>query len=155
MIESFVFKNLRNQSWTFNTNDCPMHEFNIEGASRMTDRPKMQQAGDWEGFNYLDHQIIHIEGDLIRDTTELYITARIQLLGMLHPPPGRQKTRIWGTLEIKYYGMEIVKNRVTGDGYANMPMSAQSPSTVGPYQIAWKVFDPYWTGIGTGKRYLI
>jgi hypothetical protein len=132
-----------------------MHDFTIEGSTRMTDRPRMQQHGDWEGFNYLDHLTVHIEGDLIRDTTELYIAARMQLMAMLHPPPGRQKSRIWGTLTVKYFGFEAVKNRTTGDSYASMPMSAQAPSTVGPYMIQWKVFDPYWTGVGTGNRYLI
>ena len=155
MIESWTFTNLRNQSWSFNTDTCPMHDFTIEGSTRMTDRPRMQQHGDWEGFNYLDHLTVHIEGDLIRDTTELYIAARMQLMAMLHPPPGRQKSRIWGTLTVKYFGFEAVKNRTTGDSYASMPMSAQAPSTVGPYMIQWKVFDPYWTGVGTGNRYLI
>jgi hypothetical protein len=132
-----------------------MHDFTIDGATRITDRAKMQQAGDWEGFNYLDHQIVRIEGDLIRDTTELYIAARLQLLAMLHPPPGRQKIRAWGTIDIKYFGQEIMTNRVTGDSYANMPMTAQAPSSVGPYQISWKIYDPFWTGKGTGRRYLI
>jgi hypothetical protein len=155
MIETFVFTNLFNRlKWTFNTDDCPMQVFNIDGATRMTDRAKMQLSGDWEGFNYLDHQILHIEGAILRDTTEDRNAARLAVLKACNPPPGRQKIRAWGTLAIKYYGTSLMTNRVTGEGYTNLPVDVEHPNTVQPYQIAWKIFDPYWTA-SNGDKYLI
>lgn len=114
----------------------------------------MQDAGDWQSFNYLGPQIIHLAGDLLADTTEAYITSRLDMMRILCPPPGRQKYRRWGELYLKYYGQEIMKNAVTLDGYPDIPVDGTNP-TVSPYTVNFKVFDPYWIGVGTGTTYLI
>ena len=154
MIETFDFVNIQNQTWHFNTDTCPLTSFVVDGSTRMTDRPRMQQHGDWEGFNYLDHDLLHIEGDILRDTTEAYIADRLAIMDIICPPPGRQNTRRWGKINLKYYGQEMMTANCTGDSRPSMPLQGLYP-TVGPFQISFKIFDPFWTGVISGNRYLI
>src|SRR6266576_1090353 len=128
MIETLDFINLRNQTWHFNTTTCPLKNFVVDGSTRMTDRARMQQAGDWQGFNYLDHELVHLEGDILQDTTELYIANRLSFMSIICPPPGRQKNRRWGTLRLKYFGQEVMFNHCTGDSRPLLPIDATNPT---------------------------
>jgi hypothetical protein len=154
MIESIYFINLRNQRWDFNTNTCPLKSFEIDGETRMTDRSKAEEAGDWPGYNYLGRQLIHLAGDLIGDTSEEYITRRLSMMSIICPPEGRQRNRRWGSLYIKYYGQETLQADCTVDGYPDLPMTGQNP-TVTTYTVNFKIFNPYWQGVITGNKYLI
>lgn len=156
MIETMYYKNLRNGRFDFNTNVTPLHDFTIDGETRITDRPKMQQHGSFRSFNYLGFQSLHLAGDLIGDTSEEYITRRLDFYSTLCPDydNGRpQKERRWGTLFIKYYGQEVMQNDVTIDGYPTAEMG--SNPTVSPYTVTFRAFDPYWVGTASGRRYLI
>lgn len=156
MIEDIYYQNLRNGTLKFNdlTVGIILKTFEIDGESRMTDRPKMQEAGSFRSYNYPARQMYHLAGDLIGDTSEEYISRRLNFLSVTHPPDGGlQKFRYWGTLYIKYYGQNVFFNQVTVDGYPDIPMG--SNPTVSPYTITMVAFDPWWTDKNTGVKYLI
>jgi hypothetical protein len=152
MIEKLNFKNLRGETWQFNTDTCPLHDFDIETPTEITHRRKMQEHGEWPGFAYGAASVLRIEGDIVRDTTEAYVADRLAINRIIIPPVGRQRTRPWGDLYLRMYGMtEDVTARASCDGFPAMPLHALYP-TVGPLMVAFLIFDPYWTGVGSGRR---
>ena len=158
MIEEIYFENFRagaDKRWTFNTNTCPLKTFEIDGELKTTDRPKMQEPGDWQSFAYLGKLLVHLAGDLIGDTSEEYIDNRLRFMRVICPPwqPQPQKNRAWGTLYIKYYGVERFKGDCTCDGVPDPGDMGFNP-TVSEYSVTFKVFNPYWIG-DSGNRYLI
>lgn len=155
MIEKLNFVNMRNQTLQMNTATMPLENFHADGETRATDRPKMQTHGSWKGFAYLGFVVWHAEGHLLADTTEDYITARLNIMDILIPPPGKQRDRKWGTLYVRYTGMtEDLKNDCYHEGYPELPMEALFPS-VTPFMFSFHCFDPFWTGVGTGRRITI
>jgi len=155
MIETCRFTNLRSQSLSFNTDNLPLHDYHIDGETRGADRPHMQDHGDWQSYGYMGPVTVHLEGDIVYDTTENYITARLNMLDILVPPPGRQRLRRWGTLYIKYTGQTYeFAGDCRLDGYPEIPLQALYPS-VSPFQVSFHVFEPHFTEIGTGRRVLV
>lgn len=154
MIENFSVVNNRNQVVQLNTDTWPMHEFIAEEVIRGAQRDKMQQQGEWPSFNYQGPLLLHVNGDLVCDTTEAYNTERRRVKNLLsHSPDVKQRTRTWGYVTFKYYGLNPIKNYYVMQS-VELPLQALSPS-IGPYQFTFKFFDPFWTDVLTGARYLI
>lgn len=154
MIENFTAVNSRNQFVELNTNTWPMHEFITEDAVRGTQRDKMQLQGEWPSFTYQGALLLHVNGDLVCDTTEAYNAERVRVKTLLsHAPDARQRQRVWGYVTLKLYGENPVTNNYVMQ-QVEMPLQALSPS-IGPYQFTFKFFDPFWTDVLTGKRVLI
>lgn len=151
MIEKLDFVNYRSRRWQFNTVDCPLHDFSISGDIKGGDREHMMDHGDWESFSYLGPTTVHIEGDLQYGTTEEYIEKRLLMLSIIIPPPGRQRIRSWGELQLQYTGQPLMVNTVKLEGYPEIPMQALYPS-VTPFMISFKCFNPFWVVSGTGQR---
>jgi hypothetical protein len=156
MIQNIYYTNLRNGTQNFNDLSVGviLKTFEIDGETRMTDRPKMQEGGNFRSFNYMGKQMLHLAGDIIGDTSEEYISRRLNFLSILHPPNSDiQKNRYWGTLYIQYYGQNVFSNQVTMDGYPMVEMG--SNPTVSAYTATFIAFTPWWTDVITGKQVLI
>lgn len=155
MINAAKFVNLRNQTLDLNTDTLPLHDYHIDGETRSTDRPHMQDHGSWKSFSYMGPVTVHMEGDIVYGTTADYITARLNMLDILLPPPGRQRYRYWGTLYIKYEGQtNFFTSKCRHEGYPEIPLQALYPS-VSPFMLSFYCFEPHFTEEGTGARVAI
>lgn len=154
MIQSFTVINLRNEVLQLNTDNWPMHEFIAEESIRGVTRDKMQLHGEWPSFKYKGAVLLHVSGDLVQDTTEAYNIERRRVKKLLAPAADiKQRTRHWGYVSIKYYGLNPVNNNYTMEN-VDMPLEALSPS-IGPYQFTFKFADPFFTDVLTGARILL
>ena len=156
MIDSLIFTNLASETVELNTDTLPLRRFDVQAAMRRGSRPKMQTQGVWPSFSYLGEALITCEGDILHNTSEAYITERMEIMRKLLPDPSYvQSQRKLGTLELDYTGMtETMITDVTLDAYPSMPMEALSPS-VTPYLIVFVSFNPYFIGTTTGTRYFV
>lgn len=154
MIQAFSVVNNRNQFVQLNTDTWPMHDFITEDAVRGTQRDRMQLPGEWPSFTYQGAMLLHVNGDLVCDTTEAYNIERVRVKTLLsHAPTARQRQRIWGYCTLQYYGMNPMTNDYVMQ-QVEMPLQALSPS-IGPYQFTFKFFDPFWTDVLTGEKFII
>jgi hypothetical protein len=155
MLDLFDFINLNGQIWHFNTDTCPLKEFTVEVDSRSEEVPRMQEHGIWPSHTYQGKMLIHINGDLLYNTPQLYIAGRLQMLNTLVPAGVVVNTRRMGTIRMQYTGQEVMySDDVTLDAMPSVPMRALYPS-VTEFDITFKVFRPYMIGAGSGRFYTI
>jgi len=155
MIDAMSFTNLNGQVWQFNTDTCPLKEFDVETSNRTIDVPRMQEHGSWPAYSYQGPMLIHITGDLLYNDATTYMSGRIQMLQTLVPAGVVVKDRTMGTIRITFTGQEpMYSDDVTLDALPSIPMRALYPS-VTEFTITFKVFRPYLIGAGSGKFYTI
>jgi hypothetical protein len=144
MIELLNFKNVTGQTVQFNTTTLPLTDFNVDVEHRRTERQKQQRHGIWPSFTLLGRMLIHIEGDILYNTSTEYITARLDMLDKLYPFNYERNptARKMGTLFLQYTGQPVFETDVALDGYPEIPMQALYPGTT-PYLITFVSFTPY------------
>jgi hypothetical protein len=157
MIDKCDFVNIRGQTWQFNTADNPLKNYEVNSDIRPEgdDQERMQEHGTWPHRTYMGKVLIHLTGDLMRDTASAYIAARMSMLDIIYPQNEIQVERKLGTLYLKYTGMgEDMKGDVTIDGGIELPIPALYP-TVTEYHVTFKAFSPFFTGASSGRNYHI
>jgi hypothetical protein len=159
MIEKCQFIDLNGESWLFNTADCPLHDWNVDYDvhSEGDEDQRMQEHGIWPTRTHVGKALIHLEGELLRDSTADYVQAARNMKRIIMPKDERQIERKLGDLILRFTGdSEDIKskNGVTLDGSPQLPKTANFP-TVGDYMVTFKAFSPFFVGVASGKSYLI
>lgn len=142
MIEELIFTNLLGDSFEFNTDTTPLHEFNTEVDVRTHDQDRPQEHGIWPDYTWLGKRLYHLQGELLKDTSEQYIAERLAMIKALMPRPGSKVEKHIGTLKLWLSGeaARMVAN-CTLDGWPELPMVAGAPAR-GAYAVNFKSFDP-------------
>jgi hypothetical protein len=154
MIDVCNFTNLFGETWQFNTTTCPLKEYSVDHDIRTGDDiERMNEHGIWPQYTHVGKCLIHLTGDILRDSTADYCAAVILLKRILMPKDEKQVTRKLGTLTLQYTGQESMSGDVTLDGSPELPKLANYP-TVGEFMITFKAFNPYFVG-SSGRKYLI
>jgi hypothetical protein len=155
MIEFFDFTNNNGLTWHFNTDTCPLKEFEVDVDIRTEEVPRMQEHGLWPSYSYAGKMLLHLTGDILQATPQAYIADRIQMLKVLTPAGVVVTHRTIGKITMQYTGQETMYNdSVTLDAAPSIPMHALYPS-VTEFQITFKCFKPYMIGAGSGQFYSI
>lgn len=156
MIDKCNFTSLFGETWQFNTTTCPLKEYEVEYDVRSEDEhERLAEHGIWPTHTYMGKCLIHLTGDVLRDTTEEYVTAVMSMKRIMLPKDEKQIQRLLGQLTLRYTGMaEDMRADVTLDGAPRFPKLANYP-TVGEYFVTFKAANPYFVGVGSGAKYLV
>lgn len=137
----------------------PLSEFDIKTNIDVgQDAKKMAAPGQWPKFAYPDALTIVCSGrilgvgasDAARATD--YITKRLALFDAVLPPVQLLTVRKHGVLRVRFDGMSEDADADIQVQSVSAPMAALFPAS-SEFQIIWKGFEPYFTGISTSTKY--
>ena len=145
MIDSATFVNVNGYSLVFNDDSLPFREFQVTRDYVREDRQRGESHGLWPAHTYMGGMLIHVEGDILRDTSTNYVSKRLDMMRALAPRPHIGQKRS-GTLTCRFTGMtEDVTSQCSVES-VEIPMQALAPAR-SPYMVNWRSADPRFYGV--------
>lgn len=152
--DGVIFTNLNGQQLKLNNDIWPLKNFEVEVNMRGERIDRMEEPGEWPTRTQVGAALIHCGGDVLKNTSDDYITERMRAINILVPAGVIEQERKMGTLTLLYNNFEPLINDCTLDGYPSLPMQALYPS-VTEYSITFRVFAGYMIGRNTGRKWSI
>lgn len=152
MLTLFQIRPVTGSNLELNTLTYPLSDLSITTNLDTHDHKKMGAPGQWPSYSYPDAMTIHVEGNVLADTSTAYVTARLALIDAVLPPLTIQNTRRHGTIRIQLDGMTESADCNVQVVSQSIPMAALFPAN-SRFMVTWKGFLPYFTGNTSSTEY--
>jgi hypothetical protein len=141
---------------TLNSDHYPIHDFDITVKERQnTERKRMQEVGLWPTRLYRDSMSIHMEGAILGDDPEDYVSKRVGLVMALQlDPTNLTPPRKHGTLHMKPAGYEEdwITDVIVAEFTAPIKASAGNWDA-SEFMITFISWTPYFVGAESGDYF--
>lgn len=134
--------------YRFNQDFCPLSDFDVTVDERLDDsRDKMQTHGLWPTFTYRGGMTINLQGNLLADSMEDYVSKRLDLVQALY---GNNFDDLVSEPQMGIYRMlPLGYDDIWEVPYAVRAFSSSKTWTEGaysPFLVTLFAFRPFFTG---------